>query len=283
MSSASLVEKRSLRKSQSRNIETSSTSITSAPTTSESKLHDSNRRLKDKSMRSKQRDSLPDIGVRKGNRSVRASNFELSSSANDFENKNNNDRVSKTGTKLKTITATVNKSANVETGDKVLEMIKMDSTEQENYKNQAEIEYNELKKRVEELQMIIEQERKHPTSEYDESIEKQQQFNETLRAQVAEAKDKLKNLSQSLKTLRSCRKDCNIHMRDLIIDYNCITKSELSKELKRFQRMEIDLKNNLDRLHWRMDCESKMYHNLIDQYHKLQMDLYYLKNLTESS
>lgn len=42
--------------------------------------------------------------------------------------------------------------------------------------------------------------------------------------QVAEAKDKLKNLSQSLKTLRSCRKDCNIHMRDLIIDYNCITK-----------------------------------------------------------
>lgn len=42
--------------------------------------------------------------------------------------------------------------------------------------------------------------------------------------QVVEAKEKLKNLSQSLKTLRSCRKDCNIHMRDLIIDYNCITK-----------------------------------------------------------
>lgn len=48
--------------------------------------------------------------------------------------------------------------------------------------------------------------------------------------QVAEAKEKLKNLSQSLKTLRSCRKDCNIHMRDLIIDYNCITKVSASNQ-----------------------------------------------------
>lgn len=32
--------------------------------------------------------------------------------------------------------------------------------------------------------MIIEEERKNPTSEYDESIEKQQKFNETLRIQV---------------------------------------------------------------------------------------------------
>lgn len=125
-------------------------------------------------------------------------------------------------------------------------------------RKQAENEYNELKKQLEHLQMIIEQERKNPTSEYDESIEKQQKFNETLRiqvhangtyslpfqkknpffffffliesntilidTQVAEAKENLKSLSQSLKTLRSCRKDCNIHMRDLIIDYNCITK-----------------------------------------------------------
>lgn len=52
-------------------------------------------------------------------------------------------------------------------------------------RKQAEIEYNELKRQVEHLQMIIEQERKNPTSEYDESIEKQQQFNETLRTQVA--------------------------------------------------------------------------------------------------
>lgn len=55
-------------------------------------------------------------------------------------------------------------------------------------------------------------------------------------------------------------------------------QGELVKEIKRFQRLEIDLKNNLDRLYWRMDCESKMYHNLIDQFHKLQMDFHYLKS-----
>lgn len=144
MSSASLVEKRSLRKSQSRNIETSSTSITSAPpTTSESKLHGSNRRLKDQSMRSKQRDSLPDISARKGNRSVRASNFELSSSANDFDSASNQRQSVATksmATKSKSIannnsaTNNVNKSECKKPDDKVLEILKMDSVEQENYR-----------------------------------------------------------------------------------------------------------------------------------------------------
>lgn len=46
--------------------------------------------------------------------------------------------------------------------------------------------------------------------------------------------------------------------------------------------METDLKNNLDRLHWRMDCEAKIYHNLIDQFQKLQLDLYYLKTQNEN-
>lgn len=46
----------------------------------------------------------------------------------------------------------------------------------------------------------------------------------TSHTQITESKEKLKNLSQSLKTLQTCGKDCNIHMRDLIIDYNCITK-----------------------------------------------------------
>lgn len=53
-----------------------------------------------------------------------------------------------------------------------------------NCRKQAEIEYNELKKQVEQLQMIIEQQRKNPTSEYDESITKQQYFNDTMRTQV---------------------------------------------------------------------------------------------------
>lgn len=134
MSSASLVEKRTLRKAQSRNIETSSTSITSAPpTTSESKVRDSDRRLKEKSMRSKQRDSLPDIGTRKGNRSVRASNFELSSSANDFDS-NERQSPTKVATKSKTTAPNASKVDHKQTDDKVLAMIKMDSIDQENYK-----------------------------------------------------------------------------------------------------------------------------------------------------
>lgn len=51
-------------------------------------------------------------------------------------------------------------------------------------RNQAEIEYNELRNQLEALQLQIEHEQKHPTSEYDEAIAKQQYFNETLRAQV---------------------------------------------------------------------------------------------------
>lgn len=145
MSSASLVEKRSLRKSQSR-IATSSTSITSAPpTTSDSKKHDSDQRsAKEKSMRSKQRDSLPELRVRKGNRSVRASNFELSSSANDFDSTiNHHDRQSATKpaataanpTKPRSTTiSNVGKSEPKKVDDKVMEMLKKDSMAQENYK-----------------------------------------------------------------------------------------------------------------------------------------------------
>ena len=57
-------------------------------------------------------------------------------------------------------------------------------------------------------------------------------------------------------------------------------QNELSKEIKRFERMQIDLKSTLDRLQWRLDCESKVYYNLLDQFQKMQIDLYYLQNLT---
>lgn len=148
MSSASLGEKRALRKSQSR-IVTSSTSITSAPpTTSDSKKHDSDQRsAREKSMRSKQRDSLPELcRVKKGSRSVRASNFELSSSANDFESTtNHHDRQS--ATKAASVVAAANpakqrstavsnagKSEPKNTDDKVMDLLKKDSMAQENYK-----------------------------------------------------------------------------------------------------------------------------------------------------
>lgn len=89
-------------------------------------------------MRSKQRESLPDIGVRKGNRSVRASNFDLSSSANDFDNTTtNNDRsLGKVAAKSKTVASTVaaNKTEHKPADDKVMELLKMDSVQQENYK-----------------------------------------------------------------------------------------------------------------------------------------------------
>lgn len=147
MSSASLAEKRSLRKSHSHRIATSSTSITSAPpTTSDSKKHDSDQRssvTKEKSMRSKQRDSLPELRVRKGNRSVRASNFELSSSANDFESTTNHHgrqsapkapTAAATAKPRTTITTNVGKTECKKTDDKILEMLKMDSLAQENYK-----------------------------------------------------------------------------------------------------------------------------------------------------
>lgn len=143
MSSASLIEKRTLRKSQSR-IGTSSTSITSAPpTTSDSKKHDSDHRsAKEKSMRSMQRESLPELRVRKGNRSVRASNFELSSSANDFDSSTNHHEresvkksVTATTKTRTTATSNINKSDTKKSDDKVMEMLKMDSVEQENYKS----------------------------------------------------------------------------------------------------------------------------------------------------
>lgn len=94
-------------------------------------------------MRSKQRDSLPDISGRKGNRSVRASNFELSSSANDFDSTSNQRQSVATksmATKSKPIannnsaTNNANKPDSKKPDDKVLEILKMDSVEQENYR-----------------------------------------------------------------------------------------------------------------------------------------------------
>lgn len=117
-----------------------------------------------------------------------------------------------------------------------------------------------------------------------------------------------------------------IGIEDSMILCNLNFQGELMKEIKRFQRMQIDLKSNLDRIQWRLDCESKVrenflflkknnlklrnscihadiiqdkktiiiqpsisvlpfqiYHSVMDQYHKMQMDLYYLKNLNEKT
>lgn len=74
---------------------------------------------------------------------------------------------------------------------------------------------------------------------------------------------------------------CQLNICDLLLDYSTMTKSDLLKELKRFDRLQVDLKSNIDRLQWRLDNESKIYYNLLDQYQKLQIELYYLQNLGE--
>lgn len=93
-------------------------------------------------MRSNQRDSLPELRVKKGSRSVRASNFELSSSANDFESTtNHHDRQSASvaaaanPTKQRTTAASnAAKSDTKKTDDKVMDLLKKDSMAQESYK-----------------------------------------------------------------------------------------------------------------------------------------------------
>lgn len=97
-------------------------------------------------MRSNQRDSLPELRVKKGSRSVRASNFELSSSANDFESTtNHHDRQS--ASKAASVAAAANpakqrttaasnaaKSDTKKTDDRVMDLLKKDSMAQESYK-----------------------------------------------------------------------------------------------------------------------------------------------------
>lgn len=116
--------------------------------------------------------------------------------------------------------------------------------------------------------------------------------------------------------------DCQLNSKDLILNYDCMSKvskqqiiinsiqlsvvlwkfqNELLKEVKRFERMQIDLKSNLDRMQYKIDHESKVrkinvkfsvldnaivfpfkdYYNLADQFQKLQIELYYLQNLND--
>lgn len=127
MSSASLIEKRSTNKFRSHNIETSSTSA--PPTSDSTKQGHNDRHSKEKMVRSKERDSLPDISARKGNRIVRASNFELSSSANDFERSITRQKtVSNKVIKSKGATPTARKKeeAHESDDDKIYQMIKTD-------------------------------------------------------------------------------------------------------------------------------------------------------------
>ncbi|XP_055685203.1 uncharacterized protein LOC129791180 [Lutzomyia longipalpis] len=140
---------------------------------------------------------------------------------------------------------------------------------------------SDLGRQIEAFEAMTEEARRQPQSSLDPLVEKQANTNSALASQVAATREQLDNLSRSFRNLEVCSKECDLNMRDLIVDYACITRSELLKEVKRFERMQIDLKSNIDRLQFRLDCESKQYYSLLDQFQKLQIELYYLQNLGE--
>ncbi|XP_059614104.1 uncharacterized protein LOC132260164 [Phlebotomus argentipes] len=143
----------------------------------------------------------------------------------------------------------------------------------------ARIRCADLGRQMESFEAMAEMGRRQPTSCMDAAVDKQAATNNALAAQVATTRDQLDALSRSFRNIEVCSKECDLNMRDLIVDYACITKAELLKEVKRFERMQIDLKSNIDRLQFRLDCESKQYYSLLDQFQKLQIELYYLQNL----
>ena len=114
-------------------------------------------------------------------------------------------------------------------------------------------------------------------SKYEEMIHKQNYVNEQLVQKIHEANEKIADLKHSLKHTQEDGgngKVCNIN-------YECISKDELTREIKRFERMQIDLRSTLDRLQYRLDNESKAYYHTLDQFQKLQFECYYLQNLNE--
>lgn len=124
---------------------------------------------------------------------------------------------------------------------------------------------------------------------YDHHVNKQLQINEKIMARMEDDRQGLESLVKQMAATcdvsgggANFAKDCcALNICDLLLDYSTMTKTDLVKEIKKFDRMQVDLKSNIDRLQWRLDCESKIYYNLLDQYQKLQIELYYLQNLGE--
>lgn len=136
MSSASLVEKRSKKQSHSRNIQSSSTSITSAPPTASDQHHSkaivSSNRTKEKVHRLKQRESLPEINLKKSSKNVRGSNYELSSSGingNDdyVPSTIKSNKLGKSTTNLENIESTKSEKC----ADRILEQLRLDLSQEE--------------------------------------------------------------------------------------------------------------------------------------------------------
>ncbi|XP_063706630.1 uncharacterized protein LOC134835642 isoform X2 [Culicoides brevitarsis] len=166
-------------------------------------------------------------------------------------------------------------------GNEEIRALKEELEMESKMRNQAQSRYTELNQQVQDFNFDAETFKNNPESKYDSLITKQNCVNDALSNQVQEARDKLAKLSHSLKNIEICGKDCHLSNKDLCIHYECLSKSELTKEIKRLERMHIDLRSNLDRLQWRLDCEAKNYYHLLDNYQKLQVELYYLEHLSE--
>ncbi|KAJ6633304.1 Sex-lethal like, partial [Pseudolycoriella hygida] len=80
-----------------------------------------------------------------------------------------------------------------------MEELKSQLDTEKQKRNNIQSEYAELKQKLDEFSMNVEENKKNPISKYDAAITKQSYFNDTLAKQVCESKEKLKNLSQSLK------------------------------------------------------------------------------------
>lgn len=72
--------------------------------------------------------------------------------------------------------------------------------------HQAQCDYADLKRRLDECAAAVAAARQHPVSKYDEQIAKQSFFNESLARQIVESKDKLAEMSHSLKHIQACGK-----------------------------------------------------------------------------
>lgn len=68
--------------------------------------------------------------------------------------------------------------------DEVLHLLKKSLSYEENWKKQAEREFDELKRQFEESRNIFEQHRQRPESKFDKDIEKHECFNQNVKEKV---------------------------------------------------------------------------------------------------
>lgn len=85
----------------------------------------------------------------------------------------------------------------------------------------AQSRYLDLNRQIDVFESNVEELKKNPESKYDNHVLKQKCVNETLASQVNDAKEKLAQLTQSLKSIQVCGKGINF------LGKNCFIKNVL--------------------------------------------------------